>query len=152
MAAKKKTETSKKTTTKKTTTKKTTKKSDKIKLTFRPLVGGAKAMNIILKTQKIEERDGRRMAVDAPLIEGLPEKLNIRRDEVLEVTQAQYDELMKLGLIETDEEYQERQDFVENLESQHPDKLSFNQLEGNGGFLTLRDSQHKIYMDKLIRL
>lgn len=152
MAAKKKTDASKKTTEKKTTEKSTKKSSNKIQLTFRPLVGGAKAMNVILKTQKFEERDGRNVAVDVPLIEGLPEKLTVHRDEVIEVTKAQYDELMNLGLVETDEEYQERQDFVDNIESQHPDKLSFSQLEGNGGFLTLRDSQHKIYMDKLIRL
>ena len=132
---------------------KTTTKSDKIQLTFHPVVSGAKELSVVLRTKINEERDGRNVIVSAPLIEGLPEVLKVQKDEVLEVTKAQCEELEKLGLVESEEEYKERQAFVENLKTQHPDKLSYAQMDGaNGDFLTLRDSQHKVYMDKLIRL
>lgn len=125
----------------------------KIQLTFQPIASGAKEMNCQLKTKKFEERDGRQVQVTAPLIEGLPQILTVKRGEIIEVTKAQCDKLEELGFVETEEEYKERQKFVDNLENQHPDKLSFAQLSGfNGGQLTMRDSQKTVYMDKLIRL
>lgn len=140
---------------KKTQKKKTTKKSTakKIKLTFKPIASGAKEMNLLLKTKKMEEKDGRNVQVTAPLIEGLPIILTVKKDEVIEVTKTQCDELEKLGFVETEEEYRARMDFVDNIDNQHPDKLSFEQMNGfNQGQLTLRDSQHTVYMDKLVRL
>ena len=138
---------------KKKTQKKSTTKSKKIQLTFHPVASGAKEMNIVLKTKEYEERDGRKMAITVPLIKGLPTMLTIAKDEVIEVTKAQCDELEKLGLVETEAEYKERKAFVDNLKTQHPDRLSYAQMDGaNGDLLTLRDSQHKVYMDKLIRL
>lgn len=140
---------------KKKTQKKSTKstKSSKIKLTFSPVASGAKEMNVLLRTRENEERDGRNVIVSAPLIKGLPEILTVHRDEVIEVTKTQCDELEKLGLVETEEEYKQRKAFVDNLKEQHPDKLSYAQMDGaNGDLLTARDSQHKVYMDKLIRL
>ena len=125
----------------------------KIKLTFQPIASGAKELNCKLKTKKYEERDGREVLVTVSKIEGLPQYLTVKRGEVIEVTQAQCDKLEDLGFVETEEEYKERQKFVDNLENQHPDKLSFDQLKGlNGGELTMRDSQKTVYMDKLIRL
>lgn len=141
----------KKTQKKKTTKKSSTKKN--IQLTFKPIASGAKEINLLLKTPKIEEKDGRSVQVTAPLIEGLPTILTVKKDEVIEVTPAQCDELEKLGFVETEEEYQTRMDFVDNLDNQHPDKLSFEQMNGfNQGQLTMRDSQNTIYMDKLVRL
>lgn len=162
MAEKKKTQKSKKSTEEKeekkdtktkSTKAKTKSKSTKVKLTFHPVAAGAKEMNVVLRTKKNEERNGRNVIVNAPLIDGLPEVLKVQRDEVIEVTQAQCDELEKLGLVESEAEYKERKAFVENLKTQHPDKLSYAQMDGaTGDFLTLRDSQHKVYMDKLIRI
>lgn len=141
MAEKKKTQKKKKTTTK------------KIKLTFMPIASGAKEVNFRLVTKKMEERDGRNVQVNAPLIEGLPQILTVKKNEVIEVTPQQCDELEALGFVETQEEYNKRQEFVDNLDNQHPDKLSFEQMNGfNQGQLTMRDSQYKVYMDKLIRL
>lgn len=143
----------KKTTQKKTTTKKASKKDEEIKLTFRPIASGAKEINLLLKTKKMEEKDGRTVQVTAPLIEGLPVIFTVQRDEVVTVTPAQYAELEKLGLVETEEEYQKRKDFVDNLQDQHPEMLSYEQKSGiNTGELTMRDSQHTVYMDRLIRL
>lgn len=141
MAEKKKTQKKKKTTTK------------KIKLTFMPIASGAKEVSFRLVTKKMEERDGRNVQVNAPLIEGLPQILTVKKNEVIEVTPQQCDELEALGFVETQEEYKKRQEFVDNLDNQHPDKLSFEQMNGfNQGQLTMRDSQYKVYMDKLIRL
>lgn len=141
----------KKTQKKKSSKKNATKKN--IQLTFRPIASGAKEFNAVLKARKTEERDGRSVTVTAPLIEGLPTMLTVRRDEIIEVTPAQCEALEELGFVESDAEYKERMNFIDNLENQHPDKLSFDQMNGfNGGQLTLRDSQHKIYMDKLIRV
>lgn len=152
MATKK--ETQKKTTAKKTTTKKSTaKKNSAVKLTFKPIASGAKEINLLLKTKKMEEKDGRTVQVTAPLIEGLPTVLTVQKDEVIEVTKKQCDQLEELGFVETEKEYKERMDFVDNLQNQHPDKLSFDQLSGiNNGQLTARDSQYKVYMDRLVRL
>ena len=138
-------------TQKKTTTKKTS--SKKIKLTFKPIASGAKELNLVLKTPTTEEKDGRTVQVTAPLIEGLPEILTVKKDEILEVTKKQCDELEQLGFVETKEEYKARMDFVDNLENQHPDKLSLKEMDGLGqGQLTMRDSQYKVYMDKLVRV
>ena len=151
MATKK--ETQKKTTAKKTTTKKTTTKGSKIKLTFKPIASGAKEINLLLRTKRMEEKDGRQVQVTAPLIEGLPVTLTVKKDEIIEVTKQQCEQLEELGFVETEEQYKERLAFVDNLQNQHPDKLSFEQLSGlNGGQLTSRDSQYKVYMDRLIRL
>lgn len=139
-------------TQRKTTRKKSTAAS-KIKLTFKPIASGAKELNLLLKTKKMEEKDGRNVQVTAPLIDGLPEILTVKKDEVIEVTKTQCDELEKLGFVETEEEYKARMDFVDNLSNQHPDKLSYDQMNGfNKGQLTMRDSQHTVYMDKLVRL
>jgi len=125
----------------------------KIKLTFQPIASGAKELNLFLKTKKYEERDGRNVQVTVPWIDGLPELLTVKRGEVIEVTKEQCDKLEEMGFVESEKEYKERQEFVDNLENQHPDKLSFEQLKGNnGGLLTMRDSQHSVYMDRLIRL
>ncbi len=146
-------ETQKKETPKKTTAKRTTRRSGKIKLTFKPIASGAKEMNLLLKTQKMEEKDGRNVQITAPLIQGLPEILTVKKDEIIEVTKQQCDQLTELGFVETEEQYKERMAFVDNLQNQHPDKLSFEQLSGiNNGQLTARDSQYKVYMDRLIRL
>lgn len=143
----------KKETQKKTTAKKTTTKSSKIKLTFKPVASGAKEINLLLRTKKMEEKDGRTVQVTAPLIEGLPVTLTVKKDEVIEVTKQQCEQLEELGFVETEAQYKERLDFVDNLQNQHPDRLSFEQLSGfNSGLLTARDSQYKVYMDRLIRL
>lgn len=151
MAEKKTTEKKSKSTKSKSTKSKST--SSKIKLTFSPVASGAKEMRIPLKKKEFKEVNGRRVAVDVPLIDGLETTLIIRRDEVITVTKKQCDLLTEMGLVETEEEYKKRQAFVDNLKDQHPNKLSLAQMDGNtDGVLTMRDSQHKIYMDKLIRL
>lgn len=144
MAGKKKTQ-------KKITTK--SKKPKTIQLTFCPVASGAKEMNIQLRTKITEEKDGRTVVVNAPLIKGLPQTLTIRKNEIIEVTEAQCEELERLGLVESEAEYKQRKQFVDNLKDQHPDRLSYAQITGNNeGLLTMRDSQHVVYMDKLIRL
>jgi hypothetical protein len=147
--------TTKKTTEEKktTTTKKSSKKPKMVQLTFSPVAAGTKELTLQLRTKKTENRNGTNVITNAPLIEGLPMLLTVRRDEVIEVTEAQCAELEARGLVETKEEYEQRKSFVDNLKNQHPEKLSYNQIAGNDdGLLTMRDSQHKVYMDKLIRL
>lgn len=142
----------KKTQKKSKSTKKST-KPKKIQLTFSPIASGAKEINLQLRKKVNEERNGQNVIVSAPAIEGLPMMLTVHKDEIIEVTPEQCEALEAKGLVETKEEYEERKSFVDNLENQHPDKLSYNQIIGNdGGLLTMRDSQHKVYMDKLIRL
>ena len=64
----------------------------------------------------------------------------VKNGETIEVTKAQCDQLTELGYVETKEEALKRQEFVDNLKSQHPDKLSYSQLTGdNSGMLTPRD-------------
>ena len=149
MAEKKKTQQKKKTATK--SEKKTT-KSSKIKLTYSPLGFGAEMMSFPLKTREYQDIDGRRVAVSVPLIKGLPMNLTIRKGEVIEVTKAQYEELKSLKLVESEEEYENRRKFIDNLQNQHPQ--TYNDLEAAenlGQLLNSYDSQYRIFNDKLVR-
>ncbi len=156
MAAKKKSTTQKKETTeteKKSTTKKSTKKSNEmIALTFLPILGAAQQYTALLRKKTINKVYGREVSAYAPAIDGLPVKLTVKKGEVIEVTKEQFEELQKRGHVESDEEYKERQNFIKNLNSQHPETLTWDMIVAEGSnFATLRDSQDIIYNDKLIR-
>lgn len=149
MVAKKSKSTTRKTTTKKTTTKKS---EDKILLTFRPVASAARKFIGRLQTKEFQEQNGKQVEVLVPRIEGLPMKLEVAKDEVIEVTPEQLAELEKCGFVETEEEYKARQQFVDNLDPQHPDSLTYEQLDGKGRqFMTTRQSNY-VYTDKLIRV
>ena len=51
------------------------------------------------------------MASYVPAIEGLPIDFIVKKGEIVEVTQDQFKALQDRGHVETDEEYQARQDF-----------------------------------------
>lgn len=138
---------------KKETKKKTTKKSDKkISLTFNPILGAADQYTALLRTKVVQKDYGRDVAAYAPAIEGLPMKLTVKKGEVINVTEEQFKALQEKGHVETDEEYQKRQNFIDNLSAQHPETLTWEMIVAEGSnFATLRDSQDIIYNDKLIR-
>ena len=139
----------KKTQKKKTTPKKT---SSKIKLTYSPIGFGAEVMTFPLKTREYQDIDGRRVAVSVPLIKGLPMQLVVHKGDIIEVTKSQYEELKALNLVETEEEYKERQKFIDNLSNQHPQTYNdLEKAENLGQLLNSYDSQHKIFNDKLLR-
>lgn len=148
MAAKKETKK-----TAKKTTKKTTKKSEKILLTYKPIVSSSKKFIGRLPKQEFQDINGRRVEVTVPKIEGLPIQLIVEKDEVIEVTPEQLQQLEDCGFVETEEEYKNRQKFVDNLDPQHPETLTFSQLanENNHGFMSARESNY-IYTDKLTRV
>ena len=138
---------------KKTQKKKTTsKKPSKIKLTYAPIGFGAEVMTFPLKTREYQEIDGRNVAVSVPLIKGLPMTLVMRKGEIIEVTKSQYEELKSLNLVETEEEYENRKNFIDNLSNQHPQTYNdLEKAENLGQLLNSYDSQHKIFNDKLLR-
>ena len=79
-------------------------------------------------------------------------KLTVKKGEVINVTEEQFKALQEKGHVETDEEYQKRQNFIDNLSAQHPETLTWEMIVAEGSnFATLRDSQDIIYNDKLIR-
>lgn len=148
MAPKKKTETKKE--TKKETK---SKKTSKVKLTFAPIMGAAAQYKALLREKEIKKDYGREVASYVPAIEGLPIDFIVKKGEIVEVTQDQFAELQRRGHVETDEEYKERQKFIDNLNAQHPDTLSWELIIAEGAnFATLTDSQKIIYNDKLIRV
>ena len=139
-------------TTSKTKSRKSTKKDEKIRLTYQPIASAARVYVCRLVRKEWQDRDGRRVEVTVPRIEGLPTLLEVKKDEVIEVTQSQLEQLQECGFVETQEEYEARQKFVDNLDPQHPDTLTFDQLSGRGQkFMTVRDSIY-VYNDKLIRV
>lgn len=143
--------TKKKQTTEKTE-KKSSKKSDKVVLTFLPILGAADQYSALLREKIIRKDYGREVASYAPAIEGLPMKITVKKGETIEVTEEQYKELQKRGHVESDEEYKQRQAFIKNLSSQHPETLTWDMIVAEGSnFATLRESQDIIYNDKLIR-
>jgi hypothetical protein len=125
---------------KKTTTTKKTTTPKKIKLAFKPLITQPSALQMCLEAHEIQNIDGRETAVVVPKIKGLPTTLIVENGETIEVTKTQCDQLTELGFVETTEEAKKRQEFVDNLGAQHPDKLSYGQLTGDAaGMLTSRD-------------
>lgn len=140
MAAKKETKSSK--------SKKDTKK---VKLTFAPIMGAAKEYTALLRTKITKNVYGREESFYSPAIEGLPIELTVRKGEIIEVTQEQLKELQKRGHVETDEEHEKRQNFIKNMESQHPETLGWDLIIAQGSnFSTLLDSQNIVYNDKLL--
>jgi len=146
--------TAKKSTTKKSETKKktTTKKDEKVKLTFSPILSAATRFKILLRDKKIEEVNGRKVPVVTPKIEGLPIEFVVNKDEIVEVTQEQFEQLQSMGFVESDEAYEKRRKFIEDIDPQHPSKPTWDSVARENEFwLTLRDSE-KIYNDVLIRV
>lgn len=139
---------------KKTETKKTgTKKEKKIALTFSPILGAAAQFTALLREKKVKDVYGEEIASYEPSIEGLPMKLTVQKGEVIEVTPAQFEALQKMGHAETDDEYKERQAFIDKLNNQHPEKLTWEMIVAEGSnFSTLYESQMIIYNDKLVRV
>lgn len=137
---------------KETQKKETTKKSSKIKLTFQPMVASAKVLRVRLVKKEWQEINGRQVEISVPKIKGLPEILEVAKGEVIEVSKTQFEQLQQLGCVETDEEYKKRQQFIDSLGDQHPQKLTYDQIDkdyvNNAG---LRDFE-RLYTDKLIRV
>ena len=55
--------------------------------------------------------------------------------------------------VETEEEYKRRQNFIHDMDAQHPETLTWDMIVAEGGnWSTLADSQHIVYNDKLLRV
>ena len=146
----------KKSTTKKSTKKETTKKETKskakmTKLTFNPIMSAANSFTILLRKKEIKRVNGSEVPYHAPSVEGLPMKLVVKKGEIIEVTE---DQLAALEpWVETEEEYNKRQKFIEDMSAQHPETLTWDMIVAEGGnWSTLADSQHIVYNDKLLRV
>ena len=76
----------------------------------------------------------------------------VNKDEIVEVTQEQFEQLQSMGFVESDEAYEKRRKFIEDIDPQHPSKPTWDSVARENEFwLTLRDSE-KIYNDVLIRV
>lgn len=147
MAPKKKTETKSKKTESKP------KKSKTVKLTFAPIMGAAIQYKALLREKVIKKAYGKEVITYQPAIEGLPVDFVVKKGEIVEVTEEQYLQLQERGHVESDEEYKKRQEFIDNLDSQHPETLTWDMIIAEGSnFATLLDSQHIIYNDKLVKV
>jgi len=145
MAAKKKTT---KTASK---TKSKAKTQKKIQLTFNPIMSAADKFRILLRKKEIKKVNGMEVPFYVPKVEGLPMKLVVAKGEVIEVTEEQLEQLG--NWVETEEEYNKRQKFIENMNPQHPETLTWDMIVAEGGnWATLADSQHIVYNDKLLRV
>lgn len=137
MAEKKKTEKKEK------KEKKTT--SKKIKITYNPIGFNAKIISFPLYKK---DEDGR----NKPLIKGIPMTLTLTKGEVITVTQKQFEELQAEGCVESDEEYQNRKNFIKGMKDQYPKTFSDLEIaEQRGDLISAQESQRMIYNDKLIR-
>lgn len=136
----------------KKTTKKTTKSKDKmVQLTFNPIMSAATSFTILLRKKEIKRVNGSEVPYYVPSVEGLPAKLVVRKGETIEVTEEQLEALSPW--VETEEEYDKRQQFIDNMSAQHPETLTWDMIVAEGGnWSTLADSQHIVYNDKLLRV
>lgn len=135
----------KKTTQKKKTAQKKTTSSKKIKLTYNPIGFSAPVINFFLRTKDDKGRS-------KPLIKGIPTKLTVTKGEIIEVTKKQYEELQAEGCVETEEEYEQRKNFLKNMGDQYPQTFSDLEIaEKNGQLISAQEKQRMIYNDKLIR-
>lgn len=122
-----------------------------IKLTFNPIMSAADKFRILLRKKEIRRVNGMEVPYYVPKIEGLPMKLVVTKGEIIEVTPEQLEQLA--DWVETEEEYERRQKFIENMNPQHPDTLTWDMIVAEGGnWATLADSQHIVYNDKLLRV
>lgn len=140
--------------TEKKETKKTTKKVDAtIQLTFSPVLSAATQYKMLLRKKTEKEVNGQMVLVTAPLIEGLPVEVVVKKGQILNVTRQQFEELKALGYVESDEDYARRQAYIDSLPAQHPDdKVPWKSIEQESPFwISLKDSE-RIYDDKLIRV
>ena len=108
MAAKKTTTTTKKTTTTTSTPKKTTTRAKKIKLTYNPIFSASLSFTAYLAKDAEKIISGKSVVTKEPMIKGLPEVLTVKKGEVIEVTKAQYTELLNLGLVESEDDREAR--------------------------------------------
>lgn len=127
MAAKKTTTTTKKTTTTTSTPKKTT-RAKKIKLTYNPIFSASLSFTAYLAKDAEKIISGKSVVTKEPMIKGLPEVLTVKKGEVIEVTKAQYTELLNLGLVESEEDRESRMQREKEIKSQFPDKLTHEQF------------------------
>lgn len=132
----------KKETTKKSSTKKT---STKIKLTYHPIGFTAPSINFPLR--KKNEK-----GINVPLIDGIPMDLEVKQGEVITVTKKQFEALQAENVVESDEEYKSRQDFLSGMKDQYPQTFSDLEIaERKGQLIGAHEKQRMIYNDKLIR-
>jgi len=124
MAAKKKTT---KTASK---TKSKAKTQKKIQLTFNPIMSAADKFRILLRKKEIKKVNGMEVPFYVPKVEGLPMKLVVAKGEVIEVTEEQLEQLG--NWVETEEEYNKRQKFIENMNPQHPETLTWDMIVAEG--------------------
>lgn len=143
-----------KSTTKKEETKKETPKAKKtIQLTFAPMLSAATQYKMLLRKKVEKDVNGDTVLVNAPLIDGLPVEVIVKKGQIFNVTQEQYEALQNLGYVESDEDYARRQAYIKTLPPQHPDeKIPWHSIEQERPFwISLKDSE-MIYDDKLIRV
>ena len=79
---------------------KETKYSD-VQLTFRPQFSAATQKTLFLRELTTELIGNKTKKTYVPLVEGLPEILTVKKDEVITVTAEQFIALYKLGFIDT---------------------------------------------------
>ena len=79
---------------------KETKYSD-VQLTFRPQFSAATQKTLFLRELTTELIGNKTKKTYVPLVEGLPEILTVKKDEVFTVTAEQFIALYKLGFIDT---------------------------------------------------
>lgn len=145
MAAKKSTKKS----TKKEETKST--KSKMTKLTFNPIMSAASRFTILLREKALKRVNGNEVPYYVPSVPGLPMKLVVEKGQVIEVNEEQLAALEPW--VETEEEYKRRQNFIHDMDAQHPETLTWDMIVAEGGnWSTLADSQHIVYNDKLLRV
>ena len=137
---------------KKSTAKSKTKKANKkIKLTYQPILSAGQSFTALLRKKEFKDINGIRQAIYVPSIDGLPMKLEVQKGEVIEVTEEQYEQLVAERFVETPQEYQDRQDFIDRMATQHPESPSIDQVITDF-YSTARESQTIVYNDKLLRV
>lgn len=133
-------------TTKKSTTKKASTKSKNVFVTYDPVGFTAEQMSFPLRTK--EFKGG--VLVDVPLVEGLPMDFTVRKGEKVELTPTQLEQLQAVRVVESDEEYKMRKDFIKNIPNQYPNTANDENTEAVKSLLTENDLQFRIYNDRLI--
>ena len=75
-----------------------------VNITFNPLYSAAQQKTVFLKKEKLIDDNGTEKHITVPSVEGLPMVFTIRKGDVVTITEDQYNELNKLGFVETQQE------------------------------------------------
>lgn len=102
-------------------------KRDKVRLTFKPQYSTKTQITIVLQKKEMKIVGGQPVYGKVPLIPGLPERLTVKLNQVIEVTKEQFEQLFKYGHILEQTSLKENAELFQSIKGTFPETFSVKQ-------------------------